>query len=99
MRTRRGLVILPMALLGTLLSANAAAQDAGTGSVKQGEFSVQRFEPAPGSKNFLSVETARMDGQMGWTVGLMFNYAHKPFVVRSCISETDCSSPNAITKV
>ncbi|MEZ4300087.1 MAG: OmpA family protein [Polyangiaceae bacterium] len=59
---------------------------------------MQRFEPAPGSKNFLSVETARMDGQMGWTVGLMFNYAHKPFVVRSCISETDCSSPNAINK-
>ena len=93
MRTRRGLGFLPMALLGTLLSANAAAQDAG--AVKQGEFSVQRFEPAAGSKNFLSVQTARMDGQMGWTVGLMFNYAHKPFVVRSCISETDCSSPNA----
>lgn len=95
MRTRRGLLFLHVALVGTLLSANAAAQDAG-GDVKQGEFSVQRFEPAPGSKNFLSVETARMDGQMGWTAGLMFNYAHKPFVVRSCVSETDCSNPNAL---
>ncbi|MBK8251606.1 MAG: OmpA family protein [Polyangiaceae bacterium] len=99
MRTRRGLVFLPVALLGTLVSANVWAQDAGTNSdVKQGEFTVQRFEPAPGSKNFLSVETARMEGQMGWTVGLMFNYAHKPFVVRSCISATDCNSPNAINK-
>jgi OOP family OmpA-OmpF porin len=95
MRTRRGLAFLPIALLGTLLSANAAAQSA---DVKQGEFSVQRFEPAAGSKNFLSVETARMDGQMGWTVGLMFNYAHKPFVVRSCVSQTDCSNPNAINE-
>ncbi len=81
-----------------LISAGAAAQNAGstTTDVKQGEFSVQRFEPAPGSKNFLSVETARMDGQMGWTVGLMFNYSHKPFVVVSCVSSSDCTKPNAI---
>ena len=96
MRTRRALVSLPIALLGMFIAANAAAQE-GT-EVKQGEFSVQRFEPAPGSKNFLSVQTARMDGQWGWTVGLMFNYSHKPFVVVSCVSETDCGAPNAILK-
>lgn len=94
MRTRRGLVFLPMALMGVLISANASAQD-----VKQtGEFSVQRFEPAPGSKNFLSVETGRAEGQMGWTVGLMFNYSHRPFVVVSCISQTNCNDKNAINK-
>ncbi len=94
MRTRRGLGLLPMALLGILLSANASAQDV----TQTGEFSVQRFEPAPGSKNFLSVETARMEGQMGWTAGLMFNYSHRPFVVVSCESQTNCNDKNAINK-
>ena len=94
MRTRRGLVCLPVALLGLLISASASAQN-----VKQtGEFSVQRFEPAPGSKNFLSVETGRAEGQMGWTVGLMFNYSHRPFVVVSCVSPTNCNDKNAINK-
>jgi len=91
--------VLASMLASTLLPASAAAQDAGANAdAKRGEFSVQRFEPAPGSRNFLSVQTARMDGQMGWTVGLMFNYSHKPFVVVSCQSETNCSEPNAINK-
>ena len=61
MRTRRRLVLLPLALLGTFLAVNAAAQEP---AVKQGEFTVQRFEAAAGSKNFLTVQTARMDGQI-----------------------------------
>jgi outer membrane protein OmpA-like peptidoglycan-associated protein len=65
-------------------------------SASSGEFSVQRFEPAPGSKNYLSVEGVRMDGNWGWTAGLMFNYARNPFVVVSCKSQTDCSAPNAV---
>jgi outer membrane protein OmpA-like peptidoglycan-associated protein len=65
-------------------------------SPASGEFSVQRFEPAPGSKNYLSVEGARMDGNWGWTAGLMFNYARDPFMVQSCKSQTDCSAPNAV---
>jgi outer membrane protein OmpA-like peptidoglycan-associated protein len=89
------LVCLPIALLSALSPTIASAQ--GT-PVKEGEFSVQRFEPAPGSKNFLSVETARMEGQMGWTVGLMFNYSYHPFVVVSCASQTNCNDKNAINK-
>jgi outer membrane protein OmpA-like peptidoglycan-associated protein len=73
----------------TLTARSARAQ------AKDGEFSIQRFEPAPGSHNYLSVEGARMDADWGWTAGLMFNYARNPFVVRSCKAESDCSEPNA----
>ncbi|MBI4950831.1 MAG: transporter [Myxococcales bacterium] len=72
--------------------AHAFAQD----SQQDGEFSVQRFEPAPGPRNFLSVEGARTDGELTWSAGLFFDYARDPFVLRSCISDTDCSDPNAI---
>ena len=85
-----------MAGLGALLCTfGARVAEAQTAAAQVGEFSVQRFEPAPGSKNFLSVETARMSGAWGWTVGLAFNYARNPFVVVSCASATNCADPSA----
>ena len=54
---------------------------------KEGEFSVQRFEPAPGTKNYLSASKASAwTAAMGFSAGLMFNYSRNPFVVRSCKS-------------
>ena len=73
----------------SLCASSALAQ-------QDGEFSVQRFEPAPGPDNFITVEGARVRGNMAWSVGLFANYAHKPFVVRSCESETNCDDPNAL---
>ncbi|MBN2197083.1 MAG: thrombospondin type 3 repeat-containing protein [Polyangiaceae bacterium] len=82
------------AVLATLATVGtpAAAQD----TAFDGEFSVQRFNPAPGPRNLLTTRGARQDGEMTWSAGAMVNYAHRPFVVRSCISETDCDSPNAV---
>ncbi len=92
MRTRRELsVCLITAAALTLTAASALAQ-----SAQSGEFSVQNFSPAPGTKNFLGVEGVRMDGNWGWSVGLVGNYARKPFVLLSCKSRTDCSDKNAI---
>jgi OmpA-OmpF porin, OOP family len=68
-----------------MLTSPAAAQS------MSGEFSVQRFDPAVGPHNFITTRGVRMDGKMALSLGLMGNYAYKPFVVRSCISETDCS--------
>jgi outer membrane protein OmpA-like peptidoglycan-associated protein len=63
----------------------------------QHEFSVQRFEPAPGPNNFLGVETLRMEGDWHWSAGLFFNYSRDPFVVSSCTSTTtSCNSPGAV---
>ena len=62
----------------------------------QHEFSVQRFEPAPGPNNFLGVETLRMEGDWHWSAGLFFNYSRDPFVVSSCTSPTSsCSASGA----
>ena len=86
------LVLCPVGAAALRHTGTSYAQS----SAATGEFSVQRFEPAPGSKNFLSVQGLRMDGNWGWTAGLMFNYARAPFVVVSCKSQSDCGSPNAV---
>jgi len=83
---RAGLVTLGV------LTASAVvwAQDA-----KDKEFSVQRFDPAPGPRNFFTTRGVRTEGKMAFSAGLFVNYAWEPFVVRSCISETDCNAANA----
>jgi len=78
-------------VVGTLAHP-ALAQE----SAFDGEFSVQRFNPAPGPRNFVTTRGVRQDGKMTWSAGFMANYGYKPFVVRSCFSETDCDSDNAI---
>ncbi len=88
MRARRAL--LQPFLVGAML---AAVQ--GTAWAQTQEFSVQRFEPAPGPNNFLGVETLRMEGGWHWSAGLFFNYSRDPFVVNSCESTTTCSAPTA----
>jgi len=77
----------------SLLPTSASAQEA-----QNGEFSVQRFAPAPGPGNYLSVEGARMDTEMGWSAGLFFNYSRDPFVVVSCQSVDNCDDPNALNR-
>jgi outer membrane protein OmpA-like peptidoglycan-associated protein len=89
MRINHRLSLLSAVFL-TMLPAAAFAQNR-----QDGEFSVQRFEPAPGTKNFLTVDGVRMDGGWGWSAGVFFNYSRNPFVLKSCRSQTDCSSPNA----
>src|SRR5262245_10219078 len=68
-------------LVGAAVVARAGAASAQAPKLE--EFSVQRFEPAPGPDNFLGVETLRMEGGMRWSAGLFFNYARDPFVVHS----------------
>lgn len=97
MRTRLSLRLLPLVGLcsSLLVSTTAGAQQTTSSSAQDGEFSVQRFDAAPGSKNYFTVEGARMDSVMGFTAGVLFNYANKPFVVKSCKAKANCSEPNA----
>jgi outer membrane protein OmpA-like peptidoglycan-associated protein len=86
-------------LLSTLGALSFAALTPTVALAQQeGEFSAQRFEPAPGSKNYFSVEGARTDGYWGFTAGLSFNYSRDPFLVVSCKSQTDCDDKNATLK-
>jgi OOP family OmpA-OmpF porin len=71
-----------------LLSLPAVAQ--AQASV-DGDFSVQRFTPAPGPHNFVTTRGARVDGEMAYSAGLVLSYAYQPFSVVSCESETNCS--------
>ena len=62
MRTIRALYLPLLSAAGlSLMSASALAQTTAS-KAQDGQFSVQRFEPAPGTKNFLRVEGLRMDG-------------------------------------
>ncbi len=90
-RRVRHLSICSSFALVSLGAAVASAQDA-----KSGEFAIQRFQPAPGPRNFLTVEGARTDGKMAFSLGLFANYSADPFVVRSCRTSTDCADPNAL---
>jgi OmpA-OmpF porin, OOP family len=62
----------------------------------ENEFTVQRFNPAPGPRNYFTTRGARTEGEMSFSAGLFLNYAYRPFMVRSCESETNCDDPNAI---
>ena len=81
-------------LLPVLITAGLGVA-VGTASAQTQEFSVQRFEPAPGPANFLGVETLRMAGAWQWSAGVFMNYSQDPFVVNSCVTTTTCSSPKA----
>ncbi len=81
-----------LASLGVLLLSTPASAD----DAKSGEFSVQKFAPAPGPRNFITVEALRSDGHKSWSLGAFVNYAANPLTLRSCRTASDCSSPNAV---
>jgi hypothetical protein len=78
-------------LSGLLGSAPARAE-----SASSGEFSVQRFDPAPGPRNYFSTRGLRTEGQMTWSAGLVLNYANDPFVIVSCKTKADCNDPSSV---
>ena len=49
------------------------------------QVSAERFQPAPGPRNFLSVETARTTGDMSYSLGLSTSYAYEPFRLLHCL--------------
>ncbi len=86
---RRPLVAVALGALAlATLATPAAAQS------REGEFSVQRFHPAPGPRNFVTVEGARVgDAPLSWSLGAFFHYGRRPFVVRPCRSLAECERP------
>jgi OmpA-OmpF porin, OOP family len=93
-RTKSWLVALSTVAVSSLLASTAAAQAT---NAKDGEFSVQRFQPAIGPRNFITVQGARTDGQMAWSAGLFVNYSSSPFKLKSCRTESNCDDPNAVS--
>ncbi len=81
-----GRLIGALAALTTLLVATP-----GRAQAFDDEFSVQRFDPAPGPRNFFTTRGLRVDGEMAWSAGLFVNYGYEPFVVESCRAGGGCS--------
>ena len=63
--------------------------------VKRGEFAAQRFQPAPGPRNFFSVLGARTDGTMAWSAGLFANYSSHALVIPGCSGVAACRARGA----
>jgi len=91
--SRRVLSVLAFASLS--LSASPAAAQLSS------EVSAQRFDPAPGTKNFLSTRTLQTDGNLVFGGGLMVNYGYQPIVVTGCDAAPcdDASTPLQIPVV
>jgi OmpA-OmpF porin, OOP family len=80
--------------LGSLLvSGHARAQQ----TVDHGT-SVQRFQAAPGPRNYVTMRGARTDGEKVWSAGMMVNYSLEPLTVRACSSKEMCE-PGTDVKV
>jgi OmpA-OmpF porin, OOP family len=81
-RSRRTLCRASFASALVLLPAVAHGQ-----ARVEPDFSVQRFTPAPGPRNYLVTRGARTDGKMSWSGGLTLSYGYQPLVIVSCIAE------------
>lgn len=86
---RPRLVALAASALGLLSAATTA-----NAQVATGEFSVHRFDPAPGPRNFFVTRTARSDGNKTWSAGFYAGYASKPLVIVGCTTATCTSNRN-----
>ncbi len=82
----RIVTVLGMGALVGLASGSLRAQD----DVPLDRFSVQSFWAAAGPADAWMVESPRVGSHMTPTVGLSIDYAHEPFVVVRCTSETNC---------
>ncbi|HVY29732.1 MAG TPA: thrombospondin type 3 repeat-containing protein [Polyangiaceae bacterium] len=59
------------------------------------DFSVQRFQAAPGPRNFITMRGARVDGEKVWGVGFLGNFGLQPLIVRACSGQT-CDTKSAV---
>lgn len=60
------------------------------------DFNIQTFHTAPGRDNFLTLEGARVDEHLDYSLGFMFNYQYKPLCFLTD-TETYCLIKNHIT--
>ncbi len=93
---RRSLKLASGGLFTALALVALSPREAKADPIPGEDFAVQRFNPAPGPRNFFTTRGARIDGTTGFSGGLFLNYAYKPFMLKSCESQTNCDSANAL---
>jgi outer membrane protein OmpA-like peptidoglycan-associated protein len=86
------------AITACLFALPASAQDA-TSHPEDKTFGVDLFEPAPGSRNYFSVEGPEIGDDMKPFVGFDFSYHHKPFTVLGCDEDGNCGDEHGVINV
>jgi outer membrane protein OmpA-like peptidoglycan-associated protein len=71
-----------------------AAGDASAQDARTGDLAAERFQPAPGPGNLITVETARVPATFAYSFGLVVDYARDPLRLRHCLPGP-CASPGA----
>jgi hypothetical protein len=91
------LVPVPRSLCGPCLAFLALVGSAGSAwaqGTPVGGVSAERLQPAPGPRNFVTTETARVAGDMAFSFGLVASYAYDPFRLEHCLPSS-CSAAGA----
>jgi len=83
------LVASAVTVAATLTGGAARAQDARVGDV-----AAERFQPALGPGNLLTVDGARVPAELAYSFGLVLDYARDPLRLRHCLPGP-CSDPGA----
>jgi hypothetical protein len=78
------LFALACVVLGLAVPGASRAQD-----VPTDQFSVLRFTPAPGPRNYFQVEGASTPGHLQGSAGLVIDYGHLPFVLYDASCDAD----------
>ena len=98
---RRRLVVStysPNATIGRVATAVMAlgffASTANAKDAVRREFSADRFDIAPGPRNFFETRTARSDGNKTWSAGFFGGYAKDPFTITSPCNAYACTEQN-----
>jgi hypothetical protein len=94
---RRAPLFKSSRIFGALIAAGSFGQiGAAQAQVAVGkEFSAQRFNAAPGPRNYFTTRGARTDGEMAFSAGLLMSYANELITVRGCVSDTSCDANSA----
>jgi len=70
--------LIPLALALSVVPFGVGSASA---QIPNDRFSANRFNPAPGSGNYLMVDGALVGGHLTPSVGLVVDYSHRPFVL------------------
>ena len=95
--TRRWFYRAVAAITVSLFTAPLAAQ--APEHPQDTAFQVDLFEPAPGPRNYFSVEGPEIGDDLKPFVGAELSYHHRPFVILGCDAEGNCGDERGVINV
>ena len=93
-RPRHPVVSAVIAVAFVSLASFAAGRSASAQDARTGDIAAERFQPAPGPGNLITVETARVPASFAYSFGVVVDYARDPLRLRHCLPGP-CTAPGA----